>query len=257
MPQYYFPAPVAEEFTGHPHCTDLVVINKLLEEDRNTWEAWNAGARPVQARLITTTAFLPEIDRRAVLTAWAQAYDRADHTQTPPAGVPAWVFVHINTLGEREDATYYYAACRPSAGEAFAHVLRYASYGRPQDWDWLFRDLEDGEEVKRGERPLTPEIARLPLRDLANEGRTELPDGSCMNVVASWPNGYRVLEKPTGNERYEWPDGSAITVQGLNAWDFGFHRDRLADQAVIEACADDVDPMFAWPAEVAVAGEPT
>ncbi len=260
MPQYYFPAPLAEEFTGTPDTTDIISIYKVTGAAHAPyWQAQDSRGF-VKAEWTPPAPLredLPETERRNLLVAWAQAYERSDLVETPPTGQPAWVFVHLHSVTAPGNPFYMYAAVRPKAGQAFEHILRYASYGRPQDWDWLFRDLEDGEEHKRGERPLQPELARLPERDLDAESKTALPDGSSMTVLASWPNGYRCYEKQTGNERYEWPDGSAITVQGQVAWDFGFYRDRLADQAVIEACGDDVAPMFAWPGEVAVAGELT
>ena len=250
MPQYYFPAPMAQEFTGTPDTTDIISIYKVTGAAHAPyWQAQDSRGF-VKAELTPPAPLredLPEIERRNLLVAWAQAYERSDLVETPPYGQPAWVFVHLHSVTAPGNPFYMYAAVRPSAGEAFAHILRYASYGRPQDWDWLFRDLEEGEELKRGERAFQPEIARLPELVL-DEGHVGAP-------ALDWPNGYRCYEKQTGNERYEWPDGSAITVQGQVAWDFGFHRDLLTDQAVIEACGhhdDSVDPMFAWPAEVAV-----
>ena len=117
MPQYYFPRPVAEEFTGHPHCTDLVIINKLLEEGRNTWEAWNAGSKPVQARLVTTTAFLPEIDRRAVLQAWAMAYDRSrPHADAAGRAAGLGVRPHQHARAGTRTPPTTTPPVRPSAG---------------------------------------------------------------------------------------------------------------------------------------------
>ena len=251
MPQYLFPRPMAEEFTGTPDTTAVVSIYKVTSpSSAPVWRAQDEHGT-VREELTPTAPLLPtlpEIDRRRLLTAWAHAYDiYPEHPpgHEPPAhGVPAWVFVHLHTSTTGDVAFYMYGAVRPRAGQAFEHILKYASWGRPQDWDWLFRDLEEGEE-KRHQRPFTPEIARL----------TELvldPNDAGHNPGAEWTTGYRVYEKQTGNERYEWPDGSAITVQGQCAWGFGFHRDEVSDRAVIEACADDVNPLFAWPAEVAV-----
>ena len=88
-------------------------------------------------------------DRELLLSSWTREFDRLRGEDVAP--IPAWVFVEL----ARRGSTRYYAAVRPSAGEAFAHVLHHRCHYRHEDWDWLHD--ENGNRL-----PGVPEPTRSP-----------------------------------------------------------------------------------------------
>ena len=203
--EVHFAPPLADEFTGTPETTEVVVVRKLTSQ-RNTWEAFDARDGGVVVSRTTPTAFLPEDGLQGLLTEWGMRWNEV-HGDREADRVPAWVFVHLNNVA----GSRCFAAVRPTHGAAFAHVLQAGSRNHGQNWAWL----TDSEGNRRRDVP-EPTVSE---------------DGA--------------------DERYEWPDGSAIVVQAQMAWDFGFHRDELTDERLVETCAGEgYDPRFVWPATV-------
>ncbi len=113
-----------------------------------------------------------EDDRKDLLTKWAAEFDRLRGEDVAP--VAAWVFVEL----ARRGTTRYYAAVRPSAGDAFAHVLHHRCHYRHEDWDWLH--VENGNRLPGVPKP------------------TRSPDSAY--------------------DRFEWGDGSAIVADSFTWW---------------------------------------
>ena len=198
------------EWTGRLMQTRLVVIRRLAPA--LTADGFEPGFRFEAVdhhggtRAITETAHssLTHEQDMELLTLWARQFGRYHAIWTP-----AWVFVPVlEHNGER-----FYAGVRPSAGMAFAHIVKHECWKQADDFTWRLTDM-DGELV----------------------GPPDLPEP--------------VLGPHTNEERFEWPDGSAIVSKTLR-WDFGFHRDELTDPKVIEQCeALGDEPRFAWPRDL-------
>lgn len=135
MPIHFAPD-LAGEFTGYPHETELVMLRQLTSTP-NTWEAVELISRPFgQLPAVSTStaegvSSFTDKDRELLLSSWTREFDRLRGEDVAPT--PAWVFVEL----ARRGSTRYYAAVRPSAGEAFAHVLHHRCHYRHEDWDWL------------------------------------------------------------------------------------------------------------------------
>ena len=206
----HFAPHLAGEFTGYPEETELVLVRSFSTLP-NTWEAIETIPRPygmLACATLTAEGVEPftEDDRKDLLTKWAAEFDRLRGEDVAP--VAAWVFVEL----ARRGSTRFYAAVRPSAGDAFAHLLNYACHDRHSDWEWLHD--ENGNRL-----PGVPKATRSP---------------------------------DSAYDRFEWGDGSAIVADSFTWW-FGFHRGRLTEHAVIEACRE-VAPEWANPAEVHLPG---
>ena len=208
--EVHFANPLPGEWTGRLTQTKLVVIRKMAPvlaahgfEQGHRYEAveYHGGTRAVTRTAHNSLSYEQDME---LLTRWAAEWNRGMGLYTP-----AWVFVPVlEHAGQR-----FYAGVRPSAGMAFAHVVKHECWKQTDDFTWRLTDM-DGELV----------------------GPPDLPEP--------------VLGPHTNEERFEWPDGSAIVSKTLR-WDFGFHRDELTDPKVIEQCQLLGDePRFAWPSDL-------
>ena len=210
----HFANPLPGEWTGTLRQTELVVIRECTPSPALHVEGYGQGRmfEAVEyyggARATTISAGLESLTYEQdmdLLTAWARNWGRAHGIYTP-----AWVFVPVcEHNGQR-----FYAGVRPSAGMAFAHIVRHECLNKPQDWSWRLTDM-DGELLPPPDMPKPTPNPRRPT-----------------------------------TERFEWPDGSAIVAHAC-AWDFGFHRDELEDEKVAYECELLGDePRFAWPSDL-------
>ena len=120
--EVHFANPLPGEYLGRLPQTKLVVIRRmapiLAVDGFEPGHRFEAVEYHGSTRAVTDTAH-SELSHRqdmSLLTAWARAWGRVHGIHTP-----AWVFVPVlEHAGER-----CYAGVRPSAGMAFAHIVKH------------------------------------------------------------------------------------------------------------------------------------